>query len=265
MKYTVFAWLVMAPIAFATPVRFDGTDFGPVFFLHIYQEHGSFQQSAVGTLTRTLDVSIDPVGPQSLHNFVEYDLSQPATLTWTTLRANGVGFVNITTTVTLAPVSISKGTSGPFALTPHPNLPGQLLEPLDTIDNPASFDPYTPVAVTGSYTISGPTQTFSGTFAHSFRPTITSDYVYDVSNFPTKVIARRDLPVVFTDTSNLVLFNGNVDGVPWDIAVNSLVFDGDSAFTTTLLRVPEPSSMVLAALGLLGLAAWGWRRPERTV
>jgi len=30
--------------------------------------------------------------------------------------------------------------------------------------------------------------------------------------------------------------------------------------TVFLLAVPEPSSIVLAAVGLIGLAAWGWRR-----
>jgi len=44
---------------------------------------------------------------------------------------------------------------------------------------------------------------------------------------------------------------------PWTPAVSTL--GGDLTFATYVL-VPEPSSVVLAALGLIGLAAWGWRR-----
>lgn len=32
------------------------------------------------------------------------------------------------------------------------------------------------------------------------------------------------------------------------------------SFEVTFEQVPEPSSVILAALGLVGLAAWGWRR-----
>ncbi len=39
---------------------------------------------------------------------------------------------------------------------------------------------------------------------------------------------------------------------------------GDFGFrVASVAGVPEPSSIVLAALGLLGLVAWGWRRRKR--
>jgi hypothetical protein len=49
-------------------------------------------------------------------------------------------------------------------------------------------------------------------------------------------------------------FSGNL---PNGTAITYLCFNGTAGQITI---VPEPSSMVLAAIGLTGLAAWGWRR-----
>ncbi len=40
--------------------------------------------------------------------------------------------------------------------------------------------------------------------------------------------------------------------IPPDTVLSQVVVD--------TISVPEPSSAILAALGLIGLAAWGWRR-----
>ena len=45
--------------------------------------------------------------------------------------------------------------------------------------------------------------------------------------------------------------NRNIGDVP-TIEIDSIGF--------RIARVPEPSSRILAALGLMGFAAWGWRR-----
>jgi probable HAF family extracellular repeat protein len=50
------------------------------------------------------------------------------------------------------------------------------------------------------------------------------------------------------------LINGGFGRQP-DVGYNDLGFR-----VAMLIPVPEPSSVVLAALGLIGLAAWGWRR-----
>ncbi len=53
-------------------------------------------------------------------------------------------------------------------------------------------------------------------------------------------------------------------GPAWGISNNNqIVAVGELANGTVqalLVTVPEPSSVILAALGLVGLAAWGWRR-----
>lgn len=66
-------------------------------------------------------------------------------------------------------------------------------------------------------------------------------------------------------TYSLTLSGGTVANVLGDTDI--LGWYGDDvydAFYTgpagTITIVPEPTSMVLAAIGLMGLAAWGWRR-----
>ena len=44
------------------------------------------------------------------------------------------------------------------------------------------------------------------------------------------------------------------------IFVEHLVWETDANVPLTTFAVPEPSTFALAAFGLIGLAAWGWRR-----
>lgn len=46
------------------------------------------------------------------------------------------------------------------------------------------------------------------------------------------------------------------------IFVEYLVWETDANVPVTTFVVPEPSSVVPALLGLISLAAWGWRRPN---
>lgn len=90
-------------------------------------------------------------------------------------------------------------------------------------------------------------------------------------------------PMTMTGTFNI---SGAVPGDVWrtayivatgDVTISVLIASGQHGFdplgnpsqtggtallsygTASIVPVPEPSSFVLAALGLIGLAAWGWR------
>ena len=67
---------------------------------------------------------------------------------------------------------------------------------------------------------------------------------------------------VFTDYAAALTLAG-----PWKVLRGTLFLDSFGGADKTLgltgingAAVPEPSSVVLAGLGLIGLAAWGWRR-----
>ena len=60
---------------------------------------------------------------------------------------------------------------------------------------------------------------------------------------------------------NIVIDTQFVAGLPlWDTSNLVVDSDGDSVFLTGLKVIPEPSTSLLAALGLLAFALYGWRR-----
>ena len=63
--------------------------------------------------------------------------------------------------------------------------------------------------------------------------------------------------------SEIDVYSEHITGTLLDgstLNADALVFQNGQV---NLINVPEPSSVILAALGLVGLAAWGWRRRRR--
>ncbi len=79
-------------------------------------------------------------------------------------------------------------------------------------------------------------------------------------------------PKVASDGWSAHGFSYNLPAIPAGEAGRSLwlaggvgIFDGYEDLGFRLAMVPEPSSVALAALGLIGLAAWGWRRKRSRI
>ena len=245
--------------AIAAPVRFTGSTNGDQFHAVLLHDNRTQSRDVFAPATRNTDVSIDPVGPTSFYHSLSYTLSQQATVTWTVSRLVPGTFdmVPITTTVTIDPVTASKTDLGPqtllqsvgTSLFTEPGLVG------------SGADLFDPLTVTGSFSVTGPTETFSDSFSATFDPHSVSGYRYDVLDFPNTVQVKRHNLGTRWSNPPFVLFDGTVDGVPWDVELDRIIFDGGDADFSTL--VPEPSSLVLLGMSTLSLLALAWRRRRR--
>jgi len=106
--------------------------------------------------------------------------------------------------------------------------------------------------------------------------------LYEINLAAQSTTFRAPYPVGETDIDGLAVFNGRAyyvsDGpnttqanfYVYDIATGTQVgtlpspFTGSGTFSAaTFIGIPEPSSVGLAVLGMVGLAAAGWRRARR--
>lgn len=135
------------------------------------------------------------------------------------------------------------------------------------IDNgaPSSGLPSTPMQRAGiQFNLSGQGMSFSAGREASTSTLLPEENV-------TRSLAGETFLLFGTDRSDI----GTWDGVTLTLPVHSvysfLVTNEHTGVTRSayitgqlvLVPVPEPSSVVLAALGLIGLAVWGWRSRKR--
>ena len=81
---------------------------------------------------------------------------------------------------------------------------------------------------------------------------------YDTQKQTTAVngsLAFTDVATLNTGPNLVVITSSDVSGPGYNMGIDNLSFSGD-------VVVPEPSTLAMAALGLLGLAVWGWRRKK---
>ncbi len=279
----------------AEPVRFAGTV--PASFDLDVSDCGQRESWSPGSVTRFADVSLDIVELTAFHHQVTYSLEQPLVHSWrqSWVVPGTVTIASITTTITIDPFTVSLSDYGPLALSP-PEVDGQYITTRDTHHSEdgtfypgerASFDP---VVISGSYSIEGPTEVFAGTFNQTLQAgTYRSywggergwDYTYptprigfhryDITSYPNTVRA-----VQFNDSSNLsfgmpdgylghkplTVFDGIVDGVPWEVQIRHMGFRGVGSNSDwgTLQAIPEPSSLVLLTMGTPTITIGWWRR-----
>lgn len=120
--------------------------------------------------------------------------------------------------------------------------------------------------------ITGPGTIFEfnnvGAFDNSFPPSYVEMFTHTVAGAVTLVPGANLVGTLTIDTTGLtdeigqwpLLLTGTVGGnteFEAPPSIDLFIINGSIAF------VPEPSSRLHAALGLIGLAAWGWRRKRR--
>jgi hypothetical protein len=87
-------------------------------------------------------------------------------------------------------------------------------------------------------------------------PQINVGIISDTDGVPLLPLTPENLALTETGEEQLVLSLTNSNGIRTDIFVQSDVLDA---------AVPEPSSVVLLALGFLGLSGFAWHRRKRTI
>ena len=88
-------------------------------------------------------------------------------------------------------------------------------------------------------------------------PVVVLDITIENRNTGEFVTLDGDFGTNFLFASQLETGLGNTVSGPY----NFVTFDeANGILGLDVIGIPEPSSFVLAALGLIGLAVWGWRR-----
>jgi hypothetical protein len=197
-------------------------------------------------------------------------VSQPTTVPWTDpLTLPGGSTETIASSVTYTPVITTSLVHpiDPDPLTPDPNHVGVLNTP-----NPGALEPLQTMTLMIHWTIASPTQQFSGDFSSQYVNFPGLGYslflggpLYSLlsQGFPNAASIRVNdepefYPVGSTPTNRLFVqpFNGTIDGVPWAMQFSPVLFSASSGSFYQLQAVPEPSTIVLAALGMLVCAVY---------
>jgi hypothetical protein len=150
-------------------------------------------------------------------------------------------YKTIRTEVTVSTFSYDIPSPGKFALIPS------------TSGNYTIFDhqrtlPSNDITLTGTYKISGPTETVTGSFSameHTLVQYLVGDTI-DCSHYPAQVGFNYSAGTCWNFPLSI---NTTVDGVP--VSIGTIYVNAGT---------PEPSTLVLLGMSAFGLLAYGWRR-----
>jgi hypothetical protein len=227
-----------------------------------------------------LIVSLSAIAPftsQAANIVYQNDFQSAAGPEWsnTNLSVTPVGsrqFLGIltqgTTTLTLNGIANNQAVGVSFDLFIIGTWDGsQLIDPLSDPVHTVGPDVWSFAADGGAPLLSTTFSVFDGTKAmHSFR-SYPQAYPgnYPADSFPARTGAAENDTLGYFEGDSVYHFSFNLVHTSGPLVLNFTgtfpVVDTESwGIDNVLVSVPEPSSIVLAALGLGGLAAWGWRR-----
>jgi len=181
---------------------------------------------------KTMDVMLDSAAQTSVHNELKYELTEPPVAQWTEPRLipGTFNFTDITTIVTVDPFTSTSRGFGPHLLFQRNEPPSGLAEKSN------DDSPFTPIVLTVSWIVDGPTESFTGTFSIPMRNRRSPFHVYDVTNFPNFITATRlSFAAFFDNPAESVIVNGTVDNVPWFLENNFISLGGNSTPPLTVI------------------------------
>ncbi len=124
---------------------------------------------------------------------------------------------------------------------------------------PAILGDISILSFSGSYTLTGPTETVTGTFSHMVGSwQAISDGLLEPTNFPEEIELSGSISTMFPDSfrsNDLVLVDDVVDGIAIDVStfgvrsgMGATFGDRFSDESTTFYLVPEPTTSFFVAL-----------------
>lgn len=211
--------------------------------------------------TFSIDLSLDTSVPSVLVDQATFHVGELSRSETDDFTAGFGDVVAITRRITLDSFSVTATNAGPYALDPHTD--GKFI--IDRQAGSADFD--STFALSGSYEIIGPTQSASGSFSVPYKRLSYTfpRFFIDANEFPSSLVLECITPgnakMVYQPVSTSSVFSAEVDGVLISYEPSTLRFYTPDDILLT--HMPEPSTLTLAAFGLLTLLAVAGRKHHR--
>ena len=162
----------------------------------------------------------------------------------------------VSLTVTFDPLYLEKFDVGPVTMSPA-------LESKYDVDGDGlrygSYSSFGDVTFTGSYVVSGPTETKEGIFTADVLALSSQQFpeyhTLDTTNYPNSMVLKGFWGIGWNGP--VTIMDETVDGRDVDMVITGISYAWTGG-PISLTHTPEPSALLLITLGLLSLI-YGWR------